>query len=673
MKKRAETFLRTKTQKIIVGGIFLALIMVSGFIAWQILGSKIEEARANSISYADGQVSLEKKYVVGGVEYSNITAQAGDTVTVRLKYNNTGNKSALNAAITDSIPNGFSFVLGSGKNCLVDSPSCAAIPNTNFQNGQSGKQILTAPYAGYLGYPTSATSTNLELGRIKYVYGRTCRYWDGGVNTMEEDMFYISKGNYVTCPSESKPLFTTSPNGPLDGFRDSQVDIMSMVNSPDFFSRTCRYRPHSGGLNSEFNPAYISAGSPATCPPGETPPLYTIDPYRGNNFSMLGARNIYARTCRYKYTQALSEGQELISFHYVGLYDYPVCRDEVPDIYQTDPYRDSMVDLWDAARGYGYIEYQMTLANDAQAGLYGSSANLTSTDLSTNVNTLSDNTIVVGGYTCAYLYPNPSQRDISLSDAELRTDQDFTCNYQPRICVQVFQDSNANGLLDISEQRLAGNQIQLLTADGQSVVYTLTSTATGENCFEPLLGNTTYQVKDLNPISIYSTTGGNVVNVTTTGANSTISVGFGYTDGTLSLSTPSEVSFGTIQISNQDTEVCTTLPNIKVRDTRISAPGWSATLTGSDFVAVDDSNIKLPVKDRFKHIPGTITALSGNIEGVNQGTVRTVTSQSDPAQIFYASPNQGKGEYSMDSTICLTVPAYSRAAQYRGVVYYTLV
>ncbi|MBC7472624.1 MAG: hypothetical protein H7196_05210, partial [candidate division SR1 bacterium] len=91
--------------------------------------SRKNTASAASIAYANGQVSIDKKYYQNNNEVSNLSTIAGTELTVRVKYNNTGDQAALNSLITDSIPNSFTYTAGSLKNCYVDS-ACVSLSDS---------------------------------------------------------------------------------------------------------------------------------------------------------------------------------------------------------------------------------------------------------------------------------------------------------------------------------------------------------------------------------------------------------------------------------------------------------------------------------------------------------------------------------------------------------------
>ena len=109
-----------------------------------------------------------KLYEKNGQLYKSLDITAGEVVKVRNYYNNTTTSSVTAANITDSIPANFTRV-GNVTNNYVD-----AAPVTLNNNVFTGQNLSVAPGAGYFGYATdsSLTSSNLELGKFRYVVRR---------------------------------------------------------------------------------------------------------------------------------------------------------------------------------------------------------------------------------------------------------------------------------------------------------------------------------------------------------------------------------------------------------------------------------------------------------------------------------------------------------------------
>jgi len=114
---------------------------------------------------SSGGLCFAKLYEKNGQLFSSLDVAPGEIVKVRNYYNNTNTASALNVAIKDSIPTGFTQI-GSTTNNYVD-----ANPVTLNNNVFSGQNLTVAPGAGYFGYATdnTLTSSNLELGKKIYL------------------------------------------------------------------------------------------------------------------------------------------------------------------------------------------------------------------------------------------------------------------------------------------------------------------------------------------------------------------------------------------------------------------------------------------------------------------------------------------------------------------------
>jgi hypothetical protein len=330
------------------------------------------------------------------------------------------------------------------------------------------------------------------------------------------------------------------------------------------------------------------------------------------------------------------------------------------------------IDLLDTNRGYGYIEYKMISPNSP--GLFGSQLSLTSSSFPTPVLDNAENTITVTGISCDYIYPNSGTRNITLSDAELRTDQDFTCNINLLICPVVFYDLDSDGLQDIGELNVAEKTIDLLQADGTTLIESVSTDLNGNNCFETVATNTTLKIRDNDPLSLFSTTGGFINEVTTPFNSQLIYVKFGYSSGSLTLQVPPEISFPGVQVSNVDVETCSQIEDITVTDTRFSSAGWTLTATVNNFTVENFPQYNINVANRFSVDPGQITANSGQLTGLQAGYLKTVTSTSDTLNFMNAEPGRGKGQYLQTANSCLNVPAFTVAnPNYRSTIYYTLV
>jgi hypothetical protein len=595
-------------------------------------------------------------------------------------------------SIHDSIPAGFSLVSGSVKNCYSDL-SCVNLNDNLF----SSSNLNVAPLAGYYGYPTDNTSTsgNLEIGRKKYVKVVSCNDTSG---LGDEYIPYTTDGSGGTLgvsnlasavtlaqiQSSQSGYCTTSgstfSNGVLlaRGNRYIQeIKCQSSTSVPYFgdWKIPLNLNPQGASLginntSTSLTQSDILYSNPSYCTgTGQTFTSQTLD--------LLGKRYIHQIKC----DDTTYFGDMYIPSNSDGLGGVlGVSNNSTPltlaQIQATDPsfctgsgqsFESNIQDTLDTGKGYGYIEYRMTAPS--YGGIFGTDASM-SGGFSANAVTASGSfTISVGtNLTCPYLMPAGGVRNVNLGDAELRADQDFTCNYTAKVCVNIFQDDNVNGIQDNGESRIAGVTIDLLTQDESSIVYNLISTSTGTQCFEPLQNNTIYRIRVMNPPTPYSTTGGDYQDVGVTYQSGIRSINFGYGTGSISLSAEHNVTLGNIQVSPNTQNICTVIHDIQVIDTRLNKPGWSVNATVNDFVDQSDSSNIITSAGRVQLTPQTLTVVGGSDAGVFPGQTKTISSTSDPAQVFSATSSNGNGTYKTNMQVCLSVPPFTKLGQYTTTV-----
>gem|GEM_PF-6313700 len=149
--------------------------IISGAFIYFSNSTRKDFAKASSIDFANGQVSLDKVYVTDSGEVASITTAPSSLIKVRLKYNNTSTLALQNATILDTIPEGFKFIPGTIKNCFVDA-ECVNLDDSLTD----GKTLTAGPLAGYFGYQpnSNSSSTILEMGKYKYIHLSDCIYAD---------------------------------------------------------------------------------------------------------------------------------------------------------------------------------------------------------------------------------------------------------------------------------------------------------------------------------------------------------------------------------------------------------------------------------------------------------------------------------------------------------------
>jgi SdrD B-like domain len=635
--KRFRLPFRVEKRLQVVVGIFLLGGLLAGLGFYFYYTRK--NANAASIAYGNGLVELNKKYVQGSTESSTISSISGGPVIVRLKYNNTANQSTTGTTISDTLPSGFTYTTGSIKNCYADG-ACVTLSDTLV----SGNNIQVAPLSGYYGYSTNATTTNLELGRKRYVKLQT----DDISSTAYSD---------VTCNlrADNNAAFG-SPSfcGGSDEYKDSMnIDILGSRyiklqtddKSGDVYSeRTCN-------LRADNNAAF---GSPVFCDNRNNRLESMVTDILGNRYLKLQTDSLSSvinseRTCNLRSDNSPAFGTPVF------------CTGRDTSTFQMT------TDLYDGARGYGYIEYEMR-SGSTQTGITGTSATMAGSFGSVTDNT--SNTIDL--IDCTYKYPSNWILNVTLNDAELRTDQDFTCNYNPKICPHVFVDIDANGIQGSGEANVSGQTINLYRADGTTLVSTLVTDSGGNVCFDSIAGGATvYNITNPNPLTAFNSTGGDTQQATIASNDATTIIRFGYTSGSLSLTVPPSVTFPTKSTSSKTETSCTDINPIEVIDTRIGQPGWSVTAVVEDFV-VDNSTLTLRVADKFTGTPGSVTTVIG-ASGPQAGNAKTVTSTTDPFTVITAGSGDGRGTYRINEGICQQLDPYTPTAAYHTVITFTII
>lgn len=339
--------------------------------------------------------------------------------------------------------------------------------------------------------------------------------------------------------------------------------------------------------------------------------------------------------------------------------------------YFSLPNDNSLLDSDLKAGGYGYIEYKVK--TPSYGGVFGTKVYFYGSFSITPVVDPSDFTITTGSnLPCATPKPELGY-NFTLGDADYRTDQDFSCQYTAKICVVVFQDNNADSQLNENDSRLAVNNVKLTLKDSTTEIDHLTTSTTLDTCFEPLENMKIYSVEITQPPTPYSTTGGNIQNIGITYASGVRTLQFGYVNSTISLTAEQNVSFASTSVSNLAKEICTTIHDIQVVDTRIlDRPGWLVKATIDDFQKTGDISTKIFVSGKLRAEPQTITTVSGDETGLNLGITKTVSSTSDQIQVFSATSSYGIGTHKTDLKICLTIPPFSLMGVYTSKVYFTV-
>jgi hypothetical protein len=610
--------------------------------------------QATTTGVTGGNVSLNKYYFDGTNEVKTLVTAPGDYITVRLKYDNSSNASGTNVVLNDSLPGSkFSFIPGTLKNCLVSSANCTNLSDTLF----TGLNLVTTPSAGFYSYANTAATGNLELGRYKYAHVVTCTQASGKnesfIQSVDNTSIFVPSCSAISGSSTVANYSTF----PILGQRYIHLAVCLFgTGEKEIFTQSIDNNASFTPVCSSFSGSSVDSSS-------------TLD--------LLANRYLHQTIC----TQSGGE-KEIFTQSTDNNASFTASCASLGGSLTVDS--SSTTDLYSASNAQGYIEYQMkSILNEdfnsslnTDIGDYGTNASLVSPFLTNAVNsTLTDNmqnSLALKVY-CDQINPTGGERNLSLSDAELRAGQDFRCNYQASICPVVFEDVNTNGKYDDGIDTLnSGVQVQLQSTNGATTYDTLTTTNTVQ-CIPNLLHGRNYKVNLSSPPTGISTTGGDSKNQLISYKTTTANVEFGYSNGSLVLNVPSYIALPALQVSNSVTPANGTITPIQVIDTRLANPGWTLTATVNDFVKTIDSNEKIVVTNQFRNTPASVTINTGQSGGISIGDQKTVNSTSDTMSIFRGNPGNSKGDYQINTDVTLFVPAFISAGLYRSTYIYTII
>ena len=629
-------------------GIFLVLLFSISFSSLENLNLNISVSAA-STTFGSGNVSLDKYYLDGVNEVKSIVVAPGDYITVRLRYNNTNTFSAANTILTDSLPSSeFSYIPGSLKNCLINNQNCVTLSDSLF----TGLNLETTPSVGFYGSSNNSTSGTLQAGRLRYLHLSTCSQVSG----RNESFIQSSSNVSIFVPSCASISGSSSV---------ADYSTSTTLGQRYIHQTICAYP------NGEKE-AYIQAVDNNN---NFTPDCTLFSGSSVDSFAsldLLSNRYLHQVVC----TQISGEKEIFAQSIDNSPTFTPNCNALGGSLAVESS---STIDLSSTSNAGGYIEYQMqsnifedsSLAVNVDIGDYGTNPTLSSTDFSAVTDSMA-NSLSLKVF-CDTITPIGGERNLGLSDAELRTGQDFACNYQARLCPIVYDDIDSNGIYNSNIDILTSNVlVQLQSSDGIATYSTIT-TNNSLQCFENLAHGRNYRLNIPTPPTGDSTTGGNFQSKLINYSTSQNVVEFGYTNGSLILNVPESVFLPSIDVSSTDTFTSNDISPIQVIDTRLANPGWTLTSTVNDFVSTTNNNIIIPVANAFRNTPGSAQINYGQSTGISIGDQKTINSTTDIIPIFSSSPGASLGSYQISTNIRLTVPPFSRATSYQTQYIYTII
>jgi uncharacterized repeat protein (TIGR01451 family) len=562
---------------------------------------------------------------------------------------------------SNTCPSGFTDNGGSPP-CFA---STAAATNTG--------SIALAPTTGYFGTPPNATGPqDLEAGKKHYLQFVEC--FESSANTTVNTFNIDSVGRSTNTSATNAPtLIPSCASTQTVGFSYVQTVILTgnkYLHLVECYETLPGSDINTFNINSSNRTSNIATSNTSALTPScisnqtinssnirtlqtfENRYLHIVECFESTTLGDINTFNIDSQN--HTANSAANNNPTLV----------PECTSTNNNIIQSAV---QTFDLLDTTRGYGYIEYKIKSLPTA-VGLYGTNVSMTG-----NFGTVTagaEKTIDIIG--CGSRNPSNWQINLTLGDAELRSDQDFTCNFTPKICPVVFNDLDNDGIQSANETNVAGQTISLYREDGTTLVTTIVTNTSGNVCFDSVAGGgAVYKVTNPNPITPYNTTGGNIKTVSIGSNDAVTTVKYGYSSGTLSLSVPLSVSFPSSTTSQYLQTICTDINPIQVTDTRGDQPGWSVTGVVDNFA--NSGNTKtLNIANKFSSAPGALTIVSG-LSGPQVGINKTVASTTDPFTVMSAGAGQGKGVYRLNQSVCQILEPYTISADYQTIITYTII
>jgi hypothetical protein len=408
---------------------------------------------------------------------NNVSSQ--DKVLLRVWYKNNLQFPVQNSQISFTLPAKLDIDTTSNiLNCLLPANATTPICSDDASQGGSGlstsiinsKTITVSPSAGLFGQANSASSGILDMSRLRYGYLQSC---SNGVNR------YYVLNSFSNSSTQAAFDDSTCVSTFGAGFNTGQVEIIDLLGSRYLHNQSC-----SNGSIRQYYPKLANnllTQSPLSNPDciikfgtGFSSPIDQVTDILGQRYSQVqscgnGSSTVYLTTNfdSNGSPTALTNSQceNLVGAGFVAGTGNSL-----------DMYSSSL----NNSRGYIQFSLAKTDQLDEEITIAKSTASLRGDGVTSdrpNVD-LSINFVTGGGFRCPYLEPLGGLRNISLSDAEFRTDQDFYCNYESKICPVVFEDTDNDGQLDQNESLVGNQQFNLLDGSGSQIETLLSASPT---------------------------------------------------------------------------------------------------------------------------------------------------------------------------------------------------
>jgi|GEM_PF-5629438 hypothetical protein len=709
----------TKNLKKIIGFLVIpVMLVIAGFGIYNLLQQQPDIALASTVpvtnfnqndctTYAtnggtntDG-VCFVKLYEKSGTLYRQLDISPGELVNVRLYYNNNTTSSVTAASITDGMPVGFINV-GDINNTYVTPPDYNWQPSNEVTlTGLtfSGQNLTTSPGAGFFGYAYDATTSNLELGRTKYIINDDCGY----TNNLTSFQTFYNKYSPVTAQN-TIPLgigcdldaFLPNPNI----FAGSSSGGNNYIQGHRYFHLPeCDYSYLGGyvvGNNTLAFSLFPDNSSTATVDCFST----YLYPYPSNpilvntnivDFDLLGNRYFHLGECEYA-NSSLGLNR---AFNRTSTTNTADNNPTLTPNCDNDPYDSSGaistfgtdIDMSDTTRGYGYISYTMQtpssgLTNGQQFGEDGQMVGTTS-GVQTYTSDKTNSLTVINGNT-----PNPPIQNSNIAS--------LVCSPST---TAINTTVNCAITTTVNLNTLSGSVNVRIGAGGSVVNCSVTGSGFTLNCNFIPVGNTEGTFASQYNASGSGVTYANGNNITVgaaplcgTGASGTGSNGntaitdilLCITAGNLILTSPVSASFTSLTVSDVEQNSAANLTGITVEDLRGSEAGWSLACKSSNLTGVTFADTVIPVyKDsssKFNLTPSALQAVG--VYGSTQNGLTDYTSQQNTTSVSSSgsvgesnnfnlaafASGYGVGKFNKNLLLNLTIPPYIRAQNYVGTL-----
>lgn len=359
-----------------------ALLLAAAFLPFSTSPAAAQPLAAVELLFSDD----------GGSTYQDaIIVSPGDHYLMRIYFDNSGNAAGTAAAITATLPAGFSRVGGTTRLCLEPGDGerrCsgdAGMGGAIAENAVwSGQNLTISPTAGFFGQSPAATSGILEMGKKRYFNLHECQYLGGG----DRIFFNADPAIAGTGADNTADAAATCAATPLPGYAvaSSRVLPLDLLGFRFLNYHECEYELFGDRLFVNADPGL--AGTSTDNSP-ELAPVCAGSSGSHNNIpaesqvaalDLLGRRYLNLNECRYQSggDQFAANATTGNNTHTSGIPDAAATCIPVAIGHNLVAAVNLPVDLLDSARGRGFVEVEVQAGS---SGSYPQSASLDTAEL----------------------------------------------------------------------------------------------------------------------------------------------------------------------------------------------------------------------------------------------------------------------------------------------------